>query len=148
MAVWPFYERVKSRETLAPRLEVAKIFAVLSSPRNVGRLWGSRFLVDSFCVCAFPANGQCARATTISSAQDTDLGRDRSLLSADPQTVAGIRSPSPAFIFSPRPTWVDECLMNLNLAGEGDLETTKLLRHATKHDKNVTPHFWPRNWCS
>src|SRR5262245_38522509 len=47
--VMPFYERGKSRETLPRRLEGAKIFAVLSSLPNVGRLWGFWFLVDSFC---------------------------------------------------------------------------------------------------
>ena len=47
--VIPFYKRDKSREKLPRRLEGAKIFAMLSSPRNVGRLWGFSFLVDSFC---------------------------------------------------------------------------------------------------
>src|SRR5262249_32215301 len=49
LVVSPFYERGKSREKVPRRLEEARIFDVLSSPRNVGRLWGFWFLVDSFC---------------------------------------------------------------------------------------------------
>ena len=36
----PFYKRGKSREKVPRRLEGAKIFAMLSSPCNVERLWG------------------------------------------------------------------------------------------------------------
>jgi len=44
-----FYERGKSRQKFPPRLEKAKMFAMLSSPSHVARLLRFFFPVDSFC---------------------------------------------------------------------------------------------------
>src|SRR5215510_7666960 len=48
-AVMSFYERGKSRQKLPPRLEGAKMFAMLSSPSDLVRLLRFFFSVDSFC---------------------------------------------------------------------------------------------------